>query len=252
MRLGLRPTVRRRVRRGGCRTASACRILPSVALFHADRRSGVTFGDLVKHSGDHAQRRVPGQLDQPAVQVRRCAGEFASLPGIGDGRHQATQFLARFLGPPRQAAWPQRARLRSWPGVITSASVAPDNSSTSPAGRATISGPGTRIRAPVRAPRRTSTSRSDSNARTASRNVGRLTWKCAIRSGSCGRKSPSLSCPSTIILRSVRATSSDVFGDRTARGVGSGASIGASDCCGVTLTSSSADRTQDLLAQDIT
>ena len=98
--------------------------------------------------------------------------------------------------------------------VITSEIVAPDSSSSRPAGRATISGPGTRTRAPVREPRRTSTSRSDSSTRTASRSVGRLTPKWAISSASLGRKSPSLSWPSTTMRRSVPATSSAVFGDR--------------------------------------
>ena len=98
--------------------------------------------------------------------------------------------------------------------VITSEIVAPDSSSRSPAGRATISGPGTRTRAPVREPRRTSTSRSDSSTRTASRRVGLLTPKWAISSASLGRKSPSLSWPSTTMRRSVPATSSAVFGDR--------------------------------------
>ena len=111
-----------------------------------------------------------------------------------------------------------RAAIGSMPAraTMTSAMVAPDSSSSRPAGRATISGPGTRTRAPVREPRRTSTSRSDSSTRTASRSVGRLTPKWAISSASLGRKSPSLSWPSTTIRRSVPATSSAVFGDRTA------------------------------------
>ena len=176
---------------------------------------GVPHGDLVEHARDDRQRGVARQLHHPAVELARGLGQPPRLPSLpGSCSASISSSSSKSL---RCAGLGQQAhghRLDARPGDQTSAIVAPDSSSSSPAGRATISGPGTRTRAPVREPRRTSTSRSDSSTRTASRSVGRLTPKCAISSASLGRKSPSLSWPSTTIRRSVPATSSAVFGER--------------------------------------
>ena len=131
---------------------------------------------------------LPGQLDQPAVELARRLGKASRLPSGGDVLvEHAVEFVERRRCV--SASVSRRTAIGSMPerAVITSEIVAPDSSSRRPAGRATISGPGTRTRAPVREPRRTSTSRSDSSTRTASRSVGLLTPKCAISSASLGR-----------------------------------------------------------------
>ena len=127
----------------------------------------------MQHARDDAERRVAGQLDKAAVKVAGGFGQPSRLPARGDVLVQpAIEFVEGFRGA---CSVSNRTAIGSIPdrAVITSEIVAPESSRRSPAGRATISGPGTRTRAPVREPRRTSTSRSDSSTRTASRSVGR-------------------------------------------------------------------------------